>query len=331
MKDIAYLSFTARGAALAETLAAATGGTVTNARREAGFSLRDWTAERFGACEALVIIGAAGIAVRAVAPFLRSKTTDPAVLVLDEQGRFVIPLLSGHLGGANALAQRVAALCGATAVITTATDGRGLFAVDLWAKKQGLQLVQPERIKTVSSKLLAGETVGVYSAFPIRGELPQGLCLCAEREADVCVDFLPRSETALWLLPKTLVLGLGCKRGTEKDVLEAVFTAFQKETGCRAETLIAAASIDRKAGEPGLLAFCEAHRYPLRFFSADELQAAAGCFTASPFVERTVGVDNVCERSAVLASNGELLAKKYARDGVTMALAASIPALDWSW
>ena len=331
MKDMAYLSFTDRGAVLAETLAAATGGTVTNARREAAFSLRDWTAEHFDVCEALVFVGAAGIAVRAVAPFLRSKTTDPAVLALDEQGRFAIPLLSGHLGGANALAQRLAALCGATAVITTATDGRGLFAVDLWAKRQGLQLVQPEKIKTVSSRLLAGEPVGLYSAVPIRGAVPPGLRLCTPEEADVCVDFLPRSETALWLVPKTLVLGLGCKRGTGKDVLEAVFSAFQKETGCCAETLLAAASIDRKADEPGLLAFCEAHRLPLRFFTAEALKTAKGSFSASPFVEQTVGVDNVCERSAVLASDGELLAKKYARDGVTMALAASAPALDWSW
>ena len=130
MNHIAWISFTPRGRALAEKLCEAMGGTAEDARRE-GFSLSDWTERAFSEAQALVFVGAAGICVRAIAPFLRNKTEDPAVICLDEAGHFVIPLLSGHLGGANDLAREMARQCGATPVITTATDVNHLFAVDL--------------------------------------------------------------------------------------------------------------------------------------------------------------------------------------------------------
>ena len=152
-----------------------------------GVSLAHWTDAHFLHSQALIYIGAAGIAVRAVAPWVKSKMTDPAVLCCDENGRYVIPLLSGHVGGANDLARRAAALCGGQAVVTTATDGRGLFAADSWAKKRGMAILNPEAVKTVSARLLAGKSVLLRSDFPLRGSLPQGLSLeigrasCRER------------------------------------------------------------------------------------------------------------------------------------------------------
>ena len=121
----AYLAFTAKGEALAHRLAEALPGSVS--RCGGDVTLKGWTAEHFAQDEALIFVGAVGIAVRAIAPHCRSKAADPAVVVLDEGGRFAIPLLSGHLGGANELAQRLAAVCHAVPVITTATDGRGVF------------------------------------------------------------------------------------------------------------------------------------------------------------------------------------------------------------
>ena len=151
----AYLAFTERGLALAQQLAAACPGPVARCGA-GGPGLDKWTAAQFAASDALIYIGAVGIAVRAIAPHCRSKAADPAVVVLDECGRFAVPLLSGHLGGANALARRLAAVCGAVPVITTATDLHGLFAVDEWAKRQGCIVAEPERIKRVSGALLAG-------------------------------------------------------------------------------------------------------------------------------------------------------------------------------
>ena len=161
----AYLAFTAKGLALAQKLAAAYPGSVTRGGHEAGqVHLADWTARQFAGSDALVFVGAVGIAVRAIAPHCQSKAQDPAVVVLDECGRFAVPILSGHLGGANDLARALAAVCGAVPVITTATDANGVFAVDEWAKHQNCTVLEPERIKLVSGALLAGKTVQFASA-----------------------------------------------------------------------------------------------------------------------------------------------------------------------
>ncbi len=320
---LAIAAFTDRGEALAKRL----GAPVT--RIGGNVSLADWTAARFADSDALLFVGAAGIAVRAIAPHLKSKATDPAVLVADETGRFVIPILSGHLGGANALAEEIAAKLQATAVITTATDLRGVFAVDLWAKTQGMTVLQPERIKRVSAKLLAGETVAVDCPFPVEGEPPEGVRIGSE--ADVIVSVRPEASGALQLVPRCLTLGIGCRRGVSAEQIETVFRRFCFERRVLPEAISAAASIDRKRDETGLLKFCECRGWPVRFFTADALKATEGSFAPSDFVCETVGVDNVCERSAVCASGGEILEKKYASDGVTFAIAVTQPELDWSW
>lgn len=326
----AFVAFTGNGAILAETLRASLGGTLQVSG--AGFSLSEWTEENFPKREALIFVGAAGIAVRAVAPHVRNKTEDPAVLCLDETGRFVIPLLSGHLGGANALARRVAALTGGTAVITTATDLSGVFAVDLWAKKQGMEIRQPERIRQVSSAVLKGETVGISCPYPIAGECPPHLRLvdCAA-EAAVLVSCLREETAALQLIPRTLVLGIGCRKGTTAETLEHQLSLFCAERGILPQAICEAATIDLKKDEEGLLRFCKVHNWTPVFYSAKELCALEGTFTSSRFVEERIGVDNVCERAAVLGSGGALTQKKYASEGVTFALAEKQPELDWSW
>ncbi len=323
--SIAYLAFTEQGRALALRLCAALGGEVSCTRD--GVSLGDWTARAFTASRALVYVGATGIAVRAIAPHLEDKARDPAVVAVDACGRYAIPLLSGHLGGANALAGEIARVCGAEAVITTATDRSGVFAFDEWARVQGLAVADPRRIKAVSAKLLAGETVRVRSAFPIGGEAPAGVRLVEDGEADVWVDV--RAHDALTLVPPALALGVGCRRGTKQETLEDRFVALCAGTDILPEAIRAAASIELKRDEEGLAAFCAAHGWPLRFYTADELAALKGEFTASAFVEETAGVDNVCERAAVRCAQGELLVKKQAGDGVTFALACGTPRLDW--
>ena len=120
-------------------------------------ALSTWTEEHFSTNDALIFIGAIGIALRAIAPYIKTKTKDPAVVVVDELGQFSIPILSGHIGGANELALRISEILNAIPVITTATDINKVFAVDTWAKSQGLHILNPECIKLVSSKLLKGE------------------------------------------------------------------------------------------------------------------------------------------------------------------------------
>ena len=326
----AYLAFTDQGLALARRLAAALPGSVSRCGR-GGVSLSDWTAQQFAQSDALIFVGAVGIAVRAIAPHCRSKASDPAVVVMDECGHFAVPVLSGHLGGANDLARQLAALCGAVPVITTATDANGVFAVDEWAKHQGCAVLEPERIKRVSGRLLAGQTAACWPAFPISGAMPSGVTLAQTPEdADFALSLFPTGE-ALHLVPQIGVLGIGCRRGTTAAQLEEAFDAFCARHQLAPQCITQAASIDLKQDEAGLLAFCQVHRWPIRFYTAAQLQAAPGTFTPSPFVQSVTGVDNVCERAAVLAAGGGLFIHKQAGGGVTFALALRPYAPDWRW
>ena len=199
---LGFAAFSAQGYALAQRLAQVLGGTAT--RCGVDCPLRDWIREAFSRYEGLVFVGAVGIAVRAIAPYVQSKTTDPAVVVVDEGGRFVIPLLSGHLGGANGLAHRIAAAGGGSPVITTATDGRGLFAVDSWAKEQNCHVMEPERIKGVSGKLLEGETIWMRCPWAVSGLQPEGVLLGEAGDCDVEVTLSPGKDPALHQVPKIL-------------------------------------------------------------------------------------------------------------------------------
>ena len=264
-----------------------------------GVPVMQWAKVHFSSCEALLFIGACGIAVRAIAPLLRDKTADPAVLVMDEMGRHVIPLLSGHIGGANALALEIARRTGAEPVVTTATDLRGVPAVDTWAVNNGCAIENPAGIKAVSSAALAGKTVGVAITERI---------------------VKPPFPVTLFLRPRTLILGAGCKRDTAPEVFEGSALGFLKDCGVSLLSVKALATIDVKKEEKAFLWFCEKYRLPLLTYSAEELKAVPGRFSHSDFVEKTVGVGNVCERAAA-AEGGRLLMGKTAVDGITFALA----------
>lgn len=326
---LAFLAFTEQGERLAARLAAALGGRVQ--RCGGNCSLAVWTAAHFPKNDGLIYVGAAGIAVRAIAPHLKSKTTDPAVVVVDECARYAIPILSGHLGGANDLARAIGKVCGALPVLTTATDVNGVFAVDEWAKRQNCLVLNPEQIKTVSAKLLAGRTVTVQSSWPIAGQPPRNVCQTEDRGADVLLDIHPGTGEKLHLVPRIAVLGVGCKKNVSFQTLETALAAFLDRTGVCEQAISAVASIDLKKNEPGLLDFCAAHGWLLKTYPAEQLRAVEGQFTPSAFVQGVTGVDNVCERSAVLASGGTLCQGKTARDGITMALALTPYQPNWRW
>lgn len=306
---IFLISFTDRGQALAEELARALDGRAVRCGKEQ--TLGGWTQAHFQTGNALIFVGAVGIAVRAVAPYVKSKATDPAIVVVDERGQFAIPLLSGHLGGANDLARKISAVCGAAPVITTATDINGVFAVDAWAKRQNCTILNPERIKNVSGTLLAGGNVEISTRWSISGIPPEGV--------------------SLRLIPRIVTLGVGCKRGTSPEALEAALSALLGREHVQKEAICRVCSIDLKQNEPGLLAFCERHSWPLKTFTARELAAVEGDFPSSDFVREVTGVDNVCQRAAVLGSGGNLLGTRYAAGGVTLALAEGPFAPDWRW
>lgn len=286
-------------------------------------TLAAWTAHSFAVADALVFVSACGIAVRAVAPHVRDKLSDPAVVCVDEAGNAAVSLLSGHVGGANRLARRVALACGGQAIVSTATDVRQVFAVDLWASEHDMALLDRERIKDVSAALLEGEQVGFASEVPVLGTLPQGLVTDASARLGISVSLddhtHPFAQT-LRLVPRTVTVGIGCRRGvTCARIAEAVDDCL-REAHLAHEAVSAVASIDIKRDEPGLVAFARERGWNLRLHSADELAGVPGTFASSAFVLQAVGVDNVCERAAC-ACGETLLLPKHAVDGVTVALA----------
>ena len=295
-------------------------------------SVRDWAEERIQEKSGLLFIGACAIAVRAVAPFLTDKLHDVPILVMDEAGRYVIPILSGHMGGANEIAKHIALKTGAEPVITTATDLRQAFAVDLFAKKNGLSIVNKAGIAKVSSKVLAGKEVSmsIESGHEIKIEksvLPLGVCL-VPYPPDGSVDIVVTSENhvfdALILLkPKEYVFGIGCKRGKTFREIDAFISKKLTQLGISTLQLFAIASISRKEKEQGIIQWCQKEGIPFLTYTAETLQEEEGTFTESSFVRSQVGVGNVCERAALKAcrEGGKLIQKKEAENGMTIAVA----------
>ena len=271
--------------------------------------------------DALVFVGATGIAVRAIASHVASKRSDPAVICLDEAGRFVIPLLSGHIGGANALARRLAAALDATPVITTATDVNGRFSVDAWATEHHMAIASMALAKRVSAEILARD-IPFYTDAGRPASLPNGLVWGEGGALGICVSFhdLSPFDETLQLIPRALRLGVGCRRGTPAEAVEAAIQGVLAESNLRGEAVAGVASIDVKADEPGLLQCCRSHGWPIEFYTAEQLNAVPGSFSKSDFVKNTVGVDNVCERAAA-ARGGRIIVKKTALNGVTVAVA----------
>ena len=177
-------------------------------------------AEDFSRCQLLVFVGAVGIAVRTIAPFIKSKLTDPAVLSIDERGNFVIPLLAGHIGGANEMSRYVAAALGAQACVTTATDVNGLFAVDEWAARNNMVLCSLKAAKDFAAALVAGDKVGLYvdAGFEVAGSLPKQVEINGSLPIGMAITLskrlAPFRKSTLRLLPKIVHLGIGCKRNT---------------------------------------------------------------------------------------------------------------------
>lgn len=345
MKELVILAYTRQGGMTAhrimqgfQNMGYSAEGYLFHSSKYSGLLSFENTKEMVRRCfethKALIFVCATGIAVRQISPFLKSKKEDIPVLVADDMGQFVIALISGHLGGANELARLCADIINAVPVITTATDLHGKFAVDVFAKKNGLILTDMEKAKKLSAHVLDGGTITVFMkectlkrTEPFFSEVilsekwteedwdsdTAGLVISPYRHV------LP--EHILQLIPKQVTLGIGCKKGVSakqiREAAEEVLGTYQIER----QAVCRVCSIDLKKEEKGLLAFCDEWQVPLVTFSAEELMAAEGKFHASAFVSSVTGADNVCERSAVAGSGGRLLIPKCVKNQVTVAAA----------
>ncbi|MBO5031521.1 MAG: cobalamin biosynthesis protein [Lachnospiraceae bacterium] len=319
-------------------------------------TLSEWTRNRFHSGEQLLFIGACGIAVRSIAPFINGKDTDPAVLVMDDNARYVIPILSGHLGGANETAQLISKITGAVPVITTATDVNCRFAVDLFAKNNDLVIGELGKVKHISAAVLQGKRVDMILDEMVelddcKTETPkevrviktgdeiaasdqydsQAIVLISNKKLPYLYTSGELAEstqhsntevtkTILQLYPKNLILGVGCKSGKSISELECFLKKQLEARKLAMESVCCIASIDKKAEEKGIIALCQKYNWRFVTFPAELLMKQQGSFSVSEFVRQTVGADNVCERSVMAAGAERLLQRKTCQNGMTLAI-----------
>lgn len=291
----------------------------------------EWIGQYWGEA-VFLFIGAAGIAVRWIAPWVKDKFTDSAVIVMDEKAEYVIPLLSGHVGGAVEFARKIAGCTGAVPVITTATDVERVFAVDVFASENSCRITDRTAAKQISAALLEGKNIGFYSEYSWEGELPRQLVLCKSK-SDL-ETFAERQGGGIWisrktedcgakilqLIPQNLAVGIGCRKGIEEAALAGGLREILEGHGCRMEQVASLSSISLKQEEAGILNLAEKLQVPFRCYSPEELQRTGAVEKTSEFVRTVTGVDNVCERAArAAAPNGTVVFGKNCRKGMTAA------------
>ncbi len=332
-KPTAILASTDRGVLLADRLCRELEGSIVFSTRPGGAStvqpiasIADFLAASFADYDAFIFIGALGICVRSIAPYVQDKATDPAILNLDDHGQFVQPVLSGHLGGANELARRLARVLGAQAIITTASDLQHIWALDTLAAQFGWQAVASQPLNKLVSLFVNNAKTALL--LDVQDEGTRWL----EKTRPPFVDiFYSRDEIAwdryqlalavtyrplvapvpaLAFYAPVLHLGLGCSRDIEADLLEASVRAQLAAHELAIEAVKSINSIDIKHDEVAFLALAERLGVPLLTYPADALNTQT---TPNPsdVVLRKLGVPSVGEAAAQLASgNGQLLLEK---------------------
>jgi cobalt-precorrin 5A hydrolase len=308
-------------------------------------SLSRAISEKFNQYDAHLFIMSTGIVVRMIAPLIRHKTIDPAVIVMDDQGQHVISLLCGHIGGANALARKIAARLNADPVITTATDVNQLPAIDVLAKEQGLAIENPEAIKAVNMAILNGGPIRfhdphdlLFHHLPVSDQWRKIDLLKTTTDENPCTTdpapvyvFIDDSVTdlpaeTLVLRPRTLAVGIGCNRNTPKKEMQSLLQQILQDFGLAEKSLAAIASISIKRDEKGLLELSRDLALPLQFFDKEALQQANGIQRPSAVVEKHTGVQSVCEAAAILSTKqGNLIVPKHSTPNATVAIARMAP------
>ena len=289
---IAILAVTEKGIELAEKISEGVGGQIFIKGRDFE-RMKIFVEEIFTKFDALIFICATGIAVRMIAPHIVSKLSDPAVIVIDELGRNVISLLSGHVGGANDLTLKISAQIGANPVITTATDVEEKFAADNFASKLGLIPEPKDAIKAINTAILRGEEI-----------------------------YLTAGDVRLNLIPKNLICGIGCRRGVSIEKISNAVNDACKIINQPIERIKIFATVDIKRDEKSLIDFVKNLGRDIKFFNVNELaeKILEYKLDESDFVKKNIGVGNVCEAAALCVAKGKFALPKTKFDEVTIAL-----------
>ncbi|MDD4780669.1 MAG: cobalt-precorrin 5A hydrolase [Tissierellia bacterium] len=274
--------------------------------------------------DGIIFVGSAGIAVRSIAPYLRSKKNDPAIICMDDRGINVISLLSGHIGGANKLTIKIAEIVGGNPVITTATDVNGKLAVDEWAHSKNLHIMSLKTARDIAADILENKKIGFESDFIVNGSLPLEIDL-DEKEIGICISLDSKRspfKNTLNLIPKIVSVGVGCKKGTDFIHIYTAIKEVLSSYNISHFAIKSINSIDLKKEEEGIKKTAEIFKVPFYTYSKDELIKIQGDFSKSEFVKKVVGVDTVCERAAIMGSiSKKLIINKTVVNSITVAAA----------
>ncbi len=275
----------------------------------------DELGKQFNRYDAHIFIMATGIVIRKIAPLIKSKDVDPAVVVIDEQERFVISLLSGHLGGANELASDLAQQFSLLPIITTSSDITGKIAIDTLSQKMNCEMENLEKAKNITSLIVDNKKVDIL--------LPKNVTFGENGNSEgVVITSNKENIEVMRLYPKNLILGIGCRRGTLKeDILKAV-DILMKKYNLSYKSIRKIATVDVKADEVGLIDAAKELGHELIIIDRSEILTVESNFKGSEFVKKQIGVTCVSEPCAYLASNknGKFIEQKFIYNGITISI-----------
>lgn len=286
----------------------------------------------FDKYDAIIAIMASGILIRSIAPLINSKIIDPAILNMDENGKYVISVLSGHMGGANKLTVKIANLINSEAIITTATDVNQKLGIDTLANDLFLEIENPESIVYINKAILNGEKITIQTNdnfiedYINKNTLEINLLI--ENNDNLKQDeiIVVCNDTILKLHKRKVVIGIGCRRNkSSKDILSAIEHSL-RDIDLPLSRINLLTSAEIKKDEKGLLELSEKLEIPIHFVELDKLKLfKSDVVQESKFVKSKFGIIGVCEPSALISAgfDSQLIYKKTAYDGVTISIAVS--------
>lgn len=282
--------------------------------------------------DGFIFISATGIALRFINPYIQDKTIDPAIVVVDDMGRFSISLLSGHIGGGNALAEYIGAEIGAIPVITTATDNRGIESIDSFAKKNDYYMEDMKSITRITSMMVNGKTIGLYSEDDKIIKYDNIIFVKDLNNIDPKIDGLIIVASQIYkdidipntvLIPKNINIGMGCRKGVETErIIKAVEDTFSNEN-LSTKGIKAIGTVEVKKDEKGIIETAKHFSCPMKIFTIDQIKEVEDQFEKSQFVKDTIGVYSVSEPTAHLLG-GKMIAMKSKHNGITISISKEI-------
>ncbi|MBU3178118.1 cobalt-precorrin 5A hydrolase [Clostridium estertheticum] len=323
----AVVTFTQKGDQIAEILATSLNIDLYSKKKHSNFDFAKVSKKVMENYRGIIFISSTGIAVRSIAPYIKSKDLDPAVLVIDNSCNYVISLLSGHLGGANELALKVSRLLDAKPIITTATDNLGIYAPDMIAKDNGFVIEDLKKAKDISALLVEGKKIGFLdekgiiqtpAGYSSSLENISGLLYISSNEiinAKLEVYNVPK----LKLIRRNIVLGIGCRKDFSEDKMNKTVIRMLKQYNIDIRAIKSIATVNVKKDELAIKALADYFKCQLEIFTTEDIKKVQHKFSGSDFVEKTIGVRAVCEPCVEL-SGAKIMTIKMKLDGMTLCI-----------